>query len=533
MARRWRRRWRAAVLALLLLAFGLAAIVAYRSRGPYRSYRVDLAVAAGDSAGAAPPLLAGAAVRDITPHLEDYDSWTDANGDGLFDPAQGDTCRDDNHNGRCDLVWLAGFAPNRPAQGINDPLTARALVLRQGGVSVALVAIDAIGLTHENVIALRQSIDQAALGLTHVLVAATHTHDAPDTLGLWSNGRLGPLLTDFDQGYLDRVLTGARDAVLEALAHLTPAELQATSATLPSEGFVRDSRPPIVYDHTLAAARFVAHDSGETIATLVSWGNHPEALGAHGRLISADYPHYWREGVERGLPPPNGCVGLGGVCLFFVGPIGGLMTPSGVTVPERDGQGVVSEDGVNKARALGERLSHRTVQLLTDPSLRPEASPRLALVARTVFVPIEGVFRWPIILGLIHPGWFSGRARTEIDALRLGELEILAVPGELYPEISEGGVESPPGADFPGPPREVPPLRSQMRGSVRMIFGLANDELGYLIPRTEWDTRPPFAYGRDQTPYGEIVSGGPGVAEVVHHESLGTLTTLHDLVDKH
>lgn len=133
------------------------------------------------------------------------------------------------------------------------------------------------------------------------------------------------------------------------------------------------------------------------------------------------------------------------------------------------------------------------------------------------------------MLGLIHPGWFGGKARTEVGALRVGDLEILAIPGEIYPEIVDGGVESPEGGDHPGEPLEVPALRSQMRGAVKIVVNLANDEIGYLIPRTQWDTRPPFTYGREKAPYGEIVSGGPDVASVIHREALAVLDRIHTL----
>ncbi len=74
-------------------------------------------------------------------------------------------------------------------------------------------------------------------------------------------------------------------------------------------------------------------------------------------------------------------------------------------------------------------------------------------------------------------------------------------------------------------------MRGEMRGEVNMVFNLANDEIGYIIPRTQWDVKPPFTYGREQAPYGEVNSGGPDVAEVVHRESLNVLRRLHELLD--
>jgi hypothetical protein len=78
--------------------------------------------------------------------------------------------------------------------------------------------------------------------------------------------------------------------------------------------------------------------------------------------------------------------------------------------------------------------------------------------------------------------------------LTLGELQITAVPGEIYSELVVGGVQDPPdpGADFPDAPIE-PILYRQLSAPYKMIIGLANDELGYIIPKRQWDENRRFA----------------------------------------
>ena len=36
-----------------------------------------------------------------------------------------------------------------------------------------------------------------------------------------------------------------------------------------------------------------------------------------------------------------------------------------------------------------------------------------------------------------------------------------------------------------------------------MLIGLANDEVGYIIPKRQWDEKPPFCYGRQKAQYGK------------------------------
>ena len=102
--------------------------------------------------------------------------------------------------------------------------------------------------------------------------------------------------------------------------------------------------------------------------------------------------------------------------------------------------------------------------------------------------------------------------------LTLGDASIACIPGEIYPEIVNGGIETPPGADFPVEPIEVPPVREFMPRKHKFIFGLANDEIGYIIPRSEWDQKAPYLYNSEKGVYGEINSVGPAAAEIIHRE---------------
>ena len=106
--------------------------------------------------------------------------------------------------------------------------------------------------------------------------------------------------------------------------------------------------------------------------------------------------------------------------------------------------------------------------------------------------------------------------RTELAWLRLGELDVAAIPGEIYPELVLDKVQDPPdaGADFPEAPIE-PAIYKQLAGPYRMLIGLANDEIGYIIPKRQWDEKAPFCYGRKQAQYGEVNSVGPETAPLL------------------
>lgn len=422
-------------------------------------------------------------------------------------------------------VWLAGFGNGRRATGVHDPLWARAIVCDDGRSRIAVVACDLIGLFHEQAAEARRRVSPAA-GVDLVVVCSLHDHEGPDTMGLWGET---PFDSGIDRAYLDRVTGAIARAVEEAAAALVPVRMRVTTFRTGAEGFIRDSRRPLVYADSGVIARFVRADDGRTVATLVGWQNHPETLSDENTLVTSDFPHYVRAAVEEALS---------GTAVYVSGAVGGLMTPLGVTVPGPDGP--VSASTFEKAEALGRNVARVALDALGSAetveraeirarvlgTAVPVANPRFLLASQIGVLDrviiTDGVVRDASGRVVHEDERAAGRVgiATEVGAIRIGPLAILLIPGEIYPEIVYGGVENPPGADFAGAEAETPPLDAAAReiSGVRHVFplGLASDEIGYLIPRAEWDAAPPWLYGDTDGPYGEVNSCGPDAAGVVH-----------------
>ena len=191
------------------------------------------------------------------------------------------------------------------------------------------------------------------------------------------------------------------------------------------------------------------------------------------------------------------------------------------------------------ARVIGERAADIALEALRRAPA-PAKSVALEYRSSRVFVPLANpLFRIAFAVSLFDRPLFTKGVvdrsagltlfkgvplplprgedlETEIGYLRLADALILLVPGEIYPELVMGGIQDPQdaGADFLGAAKE-PPLGQLLRSDYKMVFGLANDELGYVIPRSQWDEKPPFAYGRDEAQYGEVNFVGDRVAPVL------------------
>ncbi len=413
-------------------------------------------------------------------------------------------------------VYVAGFGHDRKATGVHDPLLARALVLRHADRKVALVSVDVIGLFHPLVERVRQRLD----GFHYVLVSSTHNHEGPDTLGLWGSSALR---SGVDPAYLTLVEDQIVKAVKAADGARKPVKARIGSVRAPE--LLHDGREPYVKHDELVVLEFRTAAGDEPAGLVVQWNCHPETLSSKNTLLSADFVGYTVEHLRKKH---------GGPVLYLTGTVGGLMTSLHVEV--RGDKGELLQDGTfEKTERYGRLVGAAAERALAGA--RPVTLTPLEVRQRKVYLPLAnqlymvaralGVFERE---GYVWKGdpYSAERAtkdtpaketlcvRSEIGRLRLGDLEIAAIPGEIYPELVLGKVQDPPdpGADFPDAPAE-PGIYAQMRGPHRMIVGLANDEIGYIIPRRQWDEKPPYCYGRKQAQYGEINSLGPQTAPIL------------------
>ncbi len=414
-------------------------------------------------------------------------------------------------------VWLAGFDQHRAATRIHDDLWAVAVVLDDGDTRLGIVALDTIGLFHGDVIAIRRAC-APEWKLDYAIVCSLHNHSTPDLMGLW-----GPdfLRSGVAKAYREQVIAQAARALGNAVAALQPARVAFHEIPCPTDGLVADTRKPVVFDPDIRVMHFTSAANGATLGTLVGWADHPETPWAHNTEITADYCGVLRETLEHGFSKEGHSFaqGVGGVHVFVNGAIGGLITTQpGVTVRDPYLQEDFKAPSHDKSAAVGHQLAVRVLACLNDTNSVALNSAPIGIRAQTIEIPVDNkMFLAAEYLGLIDRGQVHwGTMRTEVALVTLGDASMICVPGEIYPEIVNGGIEHPPGADFDIPPLEVPPLRELMPGRFKFVFGLANDELGYLIPKSEWDVKPPYLYGSSNRLYGEINSCGPNAAGLVY-----------------
>lgn len=387
-------------------------------------------------------------------------------------------------------VFLGGYGSwPEPATLNHDELYARCLVLSYHGKTIVLVVLDTVGLFWPQVEMIRDEVEGFGIDRDYVIVATTHSHASPDTLGLWTYYPPG-----VNDAYMDYVRAQTSTCVEAALENMQRARLKFASGEVP--GIMRNTRDQAekyAVTYPELEVMEVERLSGGTIATMINFAGHPEVLGGDNREISRDFVHYLIEDVEGEL---------GGIALFFNGALGGMVTPDidgvfdGKSTP-----GLPSNHTYQMCKEIGSRLAAATIEVLEDAQVSSDK--RIDVDKEIMTIPLENpMFYGGLLMELFdRPDYdpaagYLGTLTTEVDVIKIGMSQMITLPGEALPSMGHR-------------------LKEAMAGKYNFVIGLGNDELGYIIPEEEWDWTGTWIDADWSGKYEESVSVGPETAIIV------------------
>ncbi|HKC51916.1 MAG TPA: neutral/alkaline non-lysosomal ceramidase N-terminal domain-containing protein [Myxococcota bacterium] len=338
-----------------------------------------------------------------------------------------------------------GGLGTRRAEGVLDPPEARALVLEQGELRVAIVVLDVV-IARPNV---RDRVLETShsLGVDLLMLVATHTHSGP---GGYLPGWLPARMTagEYDPEMPARLASAAIEALERAVADLAPARL--ASAVVPLH-LARNRRfADGAADERLALLRADFAD-GRAPVLLFEYGAHATLLSPGNVELSADWP-----GAARAA--------LGDAhwrAIFVPGPLGDQepVVELGAFASVEHEREVMKAFGQTMAKSVD--AAARALEPGAD------AEPKLTALERWVDTP-PAQFRRFCSLWWISP--FAGSSleafvskRVPFQVLRAGDAELVALPAE---PIAAVGAE----------------LRAAVpSGRKRFVVAHANDWLGYVV----------------------------------------------------
>lgn len=235
-------------------------------------------------------------------------------------------------------VEMSGYgAREGPSTGVHDRLSASALILDDGAITVGLVSIDALNVSRELTRRVHRTLAADGIELDELLVAATHTHAGP-YLPARALDVSPPLQADTDVSdtvaFVENRLVAAVSAAFERREPAVVRVGRAREATVPENrraaggvsGNVRVPSGPIDPEVT---ALSIETASGER-AVGFNFACHPVCTTADETLLSADWPGYARRRIREAY---------GDVPVLFLNGAAGDINPSG-TDPGRSGDAV-------------------------------------------------------------------------------------------------------------------------------------------------------------------------------------------------
>lgn len=431
---------------------------------------------------AAEPLTAGAAKRKVTPPVS------------------------------VPYLTSSGNGTNAPFAGVHDDLYARAIVYECGNAAVAVLAVDSLGYdnsilgAHRNFTReLRERVaTKTGLKPEAIMLAASHTHSAPETIGL-TPFRESPRAAD----WLERHLNDLVATVVEAWNARRPARLRYGKTRVADFGRYRrivlksgalNRNGPLPSSDDVAAPWRVDDEltvvyaetaEGKPHSVLINFTAHP-VISMLLPEVSADYPGAATAAVEESLP--------GAVCLFTQGACGNVNSPQ-------------VSGTFDDVAAAGKLLSDAAIEeidvLKRKPPLEIDAIAVRSQVCRLDARPCPTVDEarkqaeeqpTPLNQRMLR---LSQKLRddpldAEVLAMRVGPIAWVGLPGE--PFVETGFALKDAGATF--------------------VVGYANGYLGYLPIRRAYGEG---GYEADPGPWSRVA---PGSAERLEEISRRLLSDL-------
>ena len=369
-----------------------------------------------------------------------------------------------------------------------DPLGiyARATALSNGAQTIVLASIDAVGWFAAypadvcatcGADAIRAKVAELTknaarpVAADNIVLSSTHTHAAPDTLA------------QTPTWYYEQVRDAIIKVMTDAVAALEPVVLE-TGAT-PAKAFNVDRRiaTRAVPDSELGWLRAFRPADGDTpaktVATIVNYATHPTVRTANAELHSGFVGPLTRDLETK----------LGGTAVWFPGGLGDQTVDRGFGT---EGLGTGLANAVIGDLHAGYRIQDNTIETIRKPVAIPaENTFMLAARGAGVFVrdllPPYSSPGGPVTVskgGIPRPTCTTVAAlmvNSSVTGIRIGHsgnaqrgdpgdsITIITTPGEAFASIALTT------KDYLSKTRNV------------FVIGLANDTVGYLIPRQQYD----------------------------------------------
>jgi hypothetical protein len=313
---------------------------------------------------------------------------------------------------------------------------------------------------------------QADRGLDpeHVIIATSHTHNSPDSIGVWGGGQ-----DPHNVAYLGLVRRRTIESIELALGNRAPATFSVgvSDARQYQDTLDQVRGNPSTYPMDRLMRVLQAHDShGGVVATLINYGVHGTVLGPE-PVLSPDWTGEVAYQLDRRWGPGTTIVvpgAVGRTWPAFPDPHLGNNWEAYLATYGRLLVGRV-DAALARTRPVVDGTVGGAGAAWSEPVTDPAAYALLTTQACIPGANICGTMR-----SLVPPYYVAGGVieTSDLNAFRVGDLFIGGAPGEAYPEVATE--------------LQSRVLGGAVCGDSRHVFALSltNDQVGYTTTSDEY-----------------------------------------------
>jgi neutral ceramidase len=358
---------------------------------------------------------------------------------------------------------LGGYGErmNRPAEGVHDRIFAKALVVSAGTRKFALITADLLGFPPPIKPVLVESLKADGWTSGQLMLLASHSHTSIEMNAIHTANTIQvPQIGIFNSRVYEFLMPRLAQVVRDAEKSLTPVTIGTSSSDL--QGWNRNRRGGALVDPELTVTR-IDTTADKPLAVLVNFTAHPTFMSAEDMLFSGDWPGHLQRTLES-------LIGDGVTAMYYNGaegdqaPIARFNSgDSHWERAERYGRdlGIVAwrQWEVTKTApnaVLACHLQHVQLPERTwHPDFKKTGGEEYGLDEKLLTEMLPKLFP----------------AETDLISLRLGDLVIVGIPGEMAAKLG----------------LEIKSQTEQITGAKHAVIGgLADAWLSYILPAEEY-----------------------------------------------
>ena len=397
----------------------------------------------------------------------------------------------------------------------HDDQKVRTVAISDGrGVTIFSV-LDAYGLANSDVRAIRGEFakwaEKEGIKLTAVNISVLHQHSCVDTFGM--NGDIVSALflssiksllgiklpSGQNPEYMDHLYDVTIGSMKDAVKSMEPGTLYYGKVDV--KEYIYDKRDPQVFENNMNRFRFEPDNAESKETWIANCGIHCVGHGAAGTELTGDYPYYMEEYINK-----NDNANL----LYIEGAELAITLETDNIKPDATTVEKVGEDCATLAE-YGYTIAKKLESITPDDETVVE--PILNISFKEVWVEIENNILvlaakgGLLVNNVAKDGIGKYAILTEVGYAEFGKgIAVPIIPGELAPEIAFGGANDGFIA-WNDTKWEIPAFNELCKDKQLIVFGLTNDQIGYLINENNWHSY--FAENE------EIVSCGKSAATTI------------------